>query len=222
MVRRDLVRHMPRHWIFDLDNTLYPPAVGIATQCNARIVLFLQQLYGIEPVAARHKQRELIARHGTTLRGVMSSMGVDPAEFLAFEEDLDYSGLQPDAALRDALLDLPGQRIVFTNGSVSYATRLIQLLDLTEAVDGMWGIDSADFTPKPWEEAYRQCFDRYDVEASDAVFFDDLARNLEVPKRLGMHTVWVAPDEAEQQAPLHVDVVASDVLSGLKRLTMEP
>jgi putative hydrolase of the HAD superfamily len=54
-------------------------------------------------------------------------------------------------------------------------------------------IVAAEFHPKPTEEAYERFLRAHGVEATRAAMFEDLARNLEVPHRLGMVTVLVVP-----------------------------
>lgn len=207
---------MPTQWVFDLDNTLYPATTGLLDQGNRGILRFLEQWYAVDTDAARDIQRELCAEHGTTMRGLMLTQGVDPHHFLTFEEALDYSVLQPDPALAAALARLPGRRLVMTNGSRAHAERALQLLGLTALFDGAWGVDSGDFTPKPWPESYDQCFAALAVDPEGAVFVDDLERNLVAPKSLGMTTVHVTTDARPARAPAgHVDHVTRDLAGWL-------
>lgn len=210
---------MAKHWVFDLDNTLYPVATGIAEQCDLLIVQFLQQVYGVDKEQARARQLQLRAEHGTTLRGLMTTRGIAAADFLAFEDELDYSPLQPDPRLIAAIGGLPGRRFVFTNGSAAYARRVLGLLGLDTLVDGVWGIDSGGYVPKPWHESYERCFRGLGIEPMGSVFVDDLARNLEVPKRLGMTTVLVDINAPETRSDStdheHVDVWTRDIAEWL-------
>ncbi|WP_052591425.1 hypothetical protein [Luteipulveratus mongoliensis] len=76
-------------WIFDLDNTLYPPSAGLVDQMNDRIRQFISNLFDVDEAGAREVQARLCAEHGTTLRGLMDTRSVDPLDFLAFEQDID-------------------------------------------------------------------------------------------------------------------------------------
>jgi putative hydrolase of the HAD superfamily len=40
-------------WVFDLDNTLYPPDSGIWPKIDERITLYLIELFGIDGLSAR-------------------------------------------------------------------------------------------------------------------------------------------------------------------------
>ena len=55
-------------WVFDLDNTLYPPDSGIWPKIDERITLFLIDLFGIDGQSAQALHQHYYLRHGTTLR----------------------------------------------------------------------------------------------------------------------------------------------------------
>lgn len=46
---------------------------------------------------------------------------------------------------------------------------------------------------KPEPEIFRYLLDRFNLEASDVIFFDDSESNCEAAAKLGFRTVWVAP-----------------------------
>jgi putative hydrolase of the HAD superfamily len=119
-------------WVLDLDNTLYPRGTGLGDQINVGIRDYLSGFYGIDEAAARRKQAALIATHGTTLRGLMTLHGVDPADYLAFERRLDYSVLRADAVLTAAIAALPGRKFVYTNASAYHAEKALDRLDGTK------------------------------------------------------------------------------------------
>ncbi len=87
-------------WVFDLDNTLYPPDSGLWSKIDERITLFLVDLFGLDGQSARALHQHYYLRHGTTLRGLVED-NVDEAEqFLEFVHDIDRSALQPNPASR--------------------------------------------------------------------------------------------------------------------------
>ena len=50
------------HWVFDLDNTLYPPAERLFDQIEVKMTDYMVQLLGIEPTAANElRQQQLLA-----------------------------------------------------------------------------------------------------------------------------------------------------------------
>jgi putative hydrolase of the HAD superfamily len=194
-------------WVLDLDDTLYPPSTGLYGQIGVGIRAYLTAFFGVDEAGARRKQAELIAGHGTTLRGLMNLHDVDPADYLSFEHHLDYSVLRPDARLAEAIAALPGRKFVFTNGSAYHVEQALPRLGLSNHFDGYFDILAAGLTPKPFPESYQRFIDRFAIDPSRAAFFDDLAVNLAVPEERGMATVLVGGEPAPGTA--QYEVIAS-------------
>src|SRR5271154_3905837 len=86
-------------WVFDLDNTLYPPDSGIWPKIDERISLFLMELFGLDGQSARALHKHYYLQHGTTLRGLVEE-NIDVAErYLEFVHDIDRSELKPNPVL---------------------------------------------------------------------------------------------------------------------------
>ena len=188
-------------WVFDLDNTLYPPDSGIWRLINERITLFLVDLFGLDGQSARALHRHYYLRHGTTLRGLIEE-NIDAAErFLEFVHDIDRSALRPDPVLAREVARLNGRKLIFTNGSRDHALLTTRQLGLDGLFEDAFDIVAAQLTPKPAEAAYRAFCDRYDVDPRRAAMFEDVAKNLAVPRALGMKTVLVTarPGQADHR-----------------------
>ena len=67
-------------FIFDLDNTLYPPEVSLWRIVDARIERYVQEKLGVAPGEASHIRKSFLKEFGTTLRGLMHYHGVPPVE----------------------------------------------------------------------------------------------------------------------------------------------
>jgi len=208
-------------WIFDLDNTLYPFGSALWPQIDQRITLFLAQMFGIDGISSRALQKYYYERYGTTLCGLMSEYGIDPAPFLDFAHDIDRSSLAPHPALSAAIGALPGRKLIMTNGSVGHAERTIEQLGIGAHFDGIFDIVAAEFTPKPDEAAYRRFFARHGVDPARSAMFEDLVKNLAVPHASGMTTVLIVPPdpaadprepwERRQHMDGHIDWVTDDI-----------
>src|SRR3569623_99245 len=94
-------------WIFDLDNTLYPPECDLFALIDDRMQAFVQRSIGLGPVEARALQKRYYHEHGATLAGLMANHGVDPREFLDEVLEISLDKLMRDDALRDALRGCP-------------------------------------------------------------------------------------------------------------------
>ena len=186
-------------WVLDLDNTLYPAGSALAAQVTAGILSGIAEVYGVDVAGARLIQAELIAGHGTSLRGMMTTRNIDPHDFLSFERRIDYSVLAPDPALAAALSALPGRRYVYTNGSAFHAEQALRQLGLIACFDGVFDILAGDLIPKPYAESLDAFLASFAIDPARAAMFDDLEVNLTEPHERGMTTVWVSAGTPYEQ-----------------------
>lgn len=184
-------------WVFDLDNTLYPHHSNLFSQIDVKMTAYVSQLLNLSRDDARKLQKDLYLEYGTTLNGLMERHGIDPDDFLEKVHDIDYSWLVPDPALGDAIKALPGRKFIFTNGDRAHAERTARQLGILDHFDDIFDIVAAGLTPKPARATYDRFVDLHRVVGPNAVMFEDLARNLTVPKALGMTTVLIVPNNFE-------------------------
>jgi putative hydrolase of the HAD superfamily len=97
----------------------------------------------------------------------------------------------PNPALATALERLPGRRLVFTNGTVAHATRVLNQIGVHDHVEDIFDIVHADFIPKPKRETFERFVVKHGIEPKRAAMFEDLDRNLAPAYDLGMTTVLV-------------------------------
>lgn len=191
------MRHSFSHvrvWVFDLDNTLYLPEVRLFDQIQVKMTDYVVRNLGVTPERADHLRDHYWRNYGTTLAGLMAEHGVDPLPYLADVHDIDFSGLKPDPDLAAAVANLPGRRIVFTNGSQPYARQVLAARGLTEVFDAVYGVEHAGFLPKPEQAAFEAVFALDGLNPELAAMFEDDPRNLAAPHAMGMRTVLVGPD----------------------------
>lgn len=182
------------YWVFDLDNTLYPPGARLFDQIEQRMTRYVMDALGVGRDRADHLRRHYWATYGTTLAGLMREHDVDPSPYLTDVHEIDLSVLSPDPMLAAAIRALPGRKIVYTNGSAPYAERVAAARGLEGCFDAIYGVEHASFKPKPEPEAFAEVFATDGVVPDQAAMFEDDLRNLVAPHAMGMHTVHVAPD----------------------------
>lgn len=218
-------------WVFDLDNTLYPFHSKLWPQIDLRITLYICNLFGLDGLSARALQKHYYYRYGTTLNGLMAENGIDPYPYLDFAHDIDLSTLAPDPALVRAIENLPGRKLIFTSGSARHAANVTGRLGFENHFEAVFDIIDAAFVPKPDASTYERFVTRHAINPKRAVMFEDIAKNLVVPDRMGMRTVLVLPEshdpyreshEQYAQAESHIHHQTTDLSKFLHDLCKSP
>ena len=217
-----------REWVFDLDNTLYPRHTDLFSQIDVKMTDYVRDLLQLPREEARALQKKYYREHGTTLAGLMANHGIDANDFLEKVHDIDYSWVDPDPALGAAIAALPGRKFIFTNGDTRHAENTARALGVLEHFDDVFDIVAADLVPKPAASTYDKFVGLHRIDAARAAMFEDLPRNLTVPKRLGMRTVLIVPHniagaafadwESEGRDDPDIDHVTDDLVAFLCRL----
>ncbi|WP_317057608.1 pyrimidine 5'-nucleotidase [Roseovarius rhodophyticola] len=202
-------------WVFDLDNTLYPPSVRLFDQIEVRMTQYVMTELGVDRAEADRLRNLYWHLHGTTLAGLMREHDLDPLPYLEDVHDINFDALEADVDLAARIRDLPGRKIVYTNGCAPYAARVVEARGLSGLFDAIYGVEHADFNPKPDRKAFDKVFAQDGLEPTRAAMFEDEARNLAEPHAMGLRTVHVAPEPQELD---HVHHHTDDLSEFLARL----
>jgi putative hydrolase of the HAD superfamily len=128
------------------------------------------------------------------MSGLMTLHGMDPKEFLDYVHDIELKTLHPNPKLNKALSKLSGRKIIYTNGTVDHAERILNKLTIRHHFEEIFDIIGSNYIPKPFPEPYSMLVKNYKIKTSRAVMVEDLVRNLLPAAALGITTVWVRPD----------------------------
>lgn len=180
-------------WIFDLDNTLYPPSVRLFDQIEDKMTRYMMRTLGVDQSRAQHLRAHYWERFGTTLSGLMHEHDIDPDPFLEEVHDISFEALPSDPDLRAKIQQLPGRRIIYTNGTAPYAQQVLKGRQLDGLFDAVYGIEHAGYQPKPARNAFETIFAKDGLDPQKAAMFEDDPRNLKAPHDMGLCTVHVAP-----------------------------
>ena len=200
-----MVAHLFDHvafWVFDLDNTLYPPQARLFDQIEVRMTDWVMEALKVDRAEADRLRSHYWRTYGTTLAGLMAEHGVDPGPYLTHVHEIDLGHLEADLTLAQRIRRLPGRKIVYTNGSAPYAERVLAARGLDGLFDAVYGVEHAGFRPKPERAAFETIFAADGLDAARGAMFEDDARNLAAPHAMGMRTVHVAP-EPEDHPHVH-------------------
>lgn len=180
-----------KNWVFDLDNTLYSPEEDIFSQIDKRMTEFIISKFNVNEEEAFNIQKKYFLEYGTTLSGLMKRENIDPDEFLEFVHDINLEILKPNKELSKIIKNLPGDKFIFTNGSKKHAENVLKQLEMSGIFDDIFDIKDSNFIPKPNINAYLNFIDKTKIEPDVSIMFEDIGRNLEAAKKLGMKTVLI-------------------------------
>lgn len=207
-------------WLFDLDNTLYPLESEFMGLIEVKMTDFVQRETGLPREEARALQKRYFLEHGTTLAGLMANHGIEPKRFLDEVHDVSMDRLSPDPALREAIATLPGRRLIFTNGSLGHAERVLGHLNLHDLFDDLFAIETADYLPKPALATFDKITKLHAIRPPQAAFFEDSEKNLVPAARLGMTTILVGPHAAASTSE-HVHFRTNDLAGFLSSARLQ-
>ena len=209
----DAFKHVDR-WVFDLDNTLYPPQARLFDQIERLMAEYVMRELNVSEDEAQRLRRKYWTEHGTSLAGLMRVHNIDPEPYLHEVHQLDLSHLEPAPELRTAISALPGRKIIYTNGSRAHGEKVSAARGLDGVFDAIYGVEDANYAPKPDLAAFQKVFEADGIKTTQAAMFEDDIRNLEIPHKMGMKTVLVGPP---QQAP-HIHHQTEDLTAFLTQL----
>jgi putative hydrolase of the HAD superfamily len=202
-------------WVFDLDHTLYPPSARLFDLIEVRMTDFVMNALRVDRGEADRLRKHYWATYGTTLAGLMREHDVDPGPYLTEVHDIPLDRLEHDPGLAVHIKALPGRRIVYTNGCAPYAERVLEARGLSGLFDAVYGVEHADFLPKPEAAAFQRVFEADGLQPERSAMFEDDARNLVAPHGMGMRTVHVSPNAETAE---HIHFQTDDLRSFLGRL----
>ncbi|CAA6656805.1 unnamed protein product [Spirodela intermedia] len=201
--------------LFDLDDTLYPLSLGIATACRDNIRDYMIERLGIDETKVPDLCFLLYKHYGTTMAGLRAiGYEFDYDDYHRFVHGrLPYDSLKRDPVLRTLLQSLPIRKVstlldlhdgiicfetVNPPASPSPSYDPINPANIFDIVEHLSRPDSgADHLPetpilcKPSEDAMEQALKIAGINPRTAMFFDDSARNILAGKRIGLHTVLI-------------------------------
>ena len=184
-----------RHWVFDLDNTLYPNTTNLFSKIDVLMCKFIEDNLRVSSEEALSIKDTYFHEHGTTLNGLIKNHKINAEEFLEFVHNIDYSLLQKDLDLANEIKKLPGEKIIFTNGTKKHAQKVMKQLGIENNFEKIFDIIDAEFIPKPEIVPYKKMISIFEIDTKNSIFIEDIAKNLLPAHELGMKTAWVENED---------------------------
>jgi len=178
--------------VIDLDNTLYSADSGVFARMDKRMTAFVAKELDVDATEANRLRVKYWQEYGTTLRGMMLHHGMEPEAFLHDVHDIDaHEILGRDDALDAALNQLPGRKVIHTNGIREHAERILNALGIAHHFAAIYDIRFNNYIPKPCKETLARLIQAEGFKPERTLVVDDMADNLSEAKALGCKTVWI-------------------------------
>ncbi len=183
----------PKLWLIDMDDTLYSASAGMFHDIHVLMDAYIVRTLGLSAENANDLRKAYWRRYGVTYYGLWLHHGIDPHDFLTQTHKVDTSSIHTQGKMREAVMSLPGQKILFTNAPESFAHQVLQRLHLNDCFTDQYMAESMkvfnQWRPKPSAQMLRKVLTSHRVKPSQACLIDDNLDNLRVAKSIGMQTV---------------------------------
>ncbi len=203
---------MTKIWIFDLDDTLHNASAQIFPVMNRAMTQYIMDHLDLDEHEAHSLRQHYWRIYGATLKGLVRHHNTDPYHFLEETHQLEnlHDMVIQVERLRHMLNKLEGRKFIFTNAPRSYALRILDILDIEDAFELVFSVESSKFHAKPSVRGFQSLLKTINAKASDCIMLEDSLPALRTAKRLGMKTIWVSK---ELRKPSFVNYRISSVLA---------
>ena len=184
-----------KNFIFDCDGVLYRDLDSVFGQVSRRMTEYIAKKLNLDLKKAKELQTNYFHKYNTSLNGLMIHHDINPSEFLKYVHEINLDFMEKDLVLRKELLKLNAKKFVFTNGSHEHIVNITRHLGIYDLLDGAFDITDCNYIPKPAIEPYKTLINKFNIKPEETVFIEDIAKNLEPAKKLGMKTVWLINNE---------------------------
>lgn len=181
-----------RNFVFDLDETLYPPKVPIMKIVGEKINDYMHKFLHFEWQEIANLRTFYKSHYGTTLYGLIKEFNINPDEFLHYVHNINYKDiLKQDKELSDKLSQIKGDLFIYTNASKSHATNVLKHLGLIDHFKHIISIEDTDYIPKPTAQGFKKFIEKTGINCSESILIDNSYINLQTAKNSHMRTALV-------------------------------
>ena len=184
-----------KNFIFDCDGVLYQDLESVFGQVSKKMTEYISKNLNLDLEKAKELQTNYFHKYNTSLNGLMIHHNVNPEEFLKYVHEINLDFMKKDLVLREELIKLDCKKFIFTNGSHEHVKNITKHLGIDDLFDGVFDITDCKLIPKPSLEPYKKLVKKFDIIPEETIFIEDIAKNLEPAKKLGMKTIWLINDE---------------------------
>ena len=184
-----------KNLLLDLDGTVYQDLKSVFGQVSKLMTKYISEKLNIDLKKAKELQTNYFYKYNTSLNGLMIHHDIPPKEFLKYVHDIDLSFMKKDLVLRKELENLNMRKLIFTNGSIDHAKNVLSHLGIDDLFENIFDITDAEYQPKPEPKAFDLMTKKFDLDPSETIYVEDIAKNLSIGKERGCTTVWLINNE---------------------------
>ena len=184
-----------KNLLLDLDGTVYQDLESVFGQVSKLMTKYISEKLNVDLKKAKELQTNYFYKYNTSLNGLMIHHDIPPKEFLKYVHDIDLSFMKKDLVLRKELENLNMRKLIFTNGSTDHAKNVLSHLGIDDLFENIFDITDAEYQPKPEPKAFDLMTKKFDLEPSETIYVEDIAKNLSIGKKRGCTTVWLINNE---------------------------
>ena len=184
-----------KNLLLDLDGTVYQDLESVFGQVSKLMTKYISEKLNIDLKKAKELQTNYFYKYNTSLNGLMIHHDIPPKEFLKYVHDIDLSFMKKDVVLRAELEKLDMRKLIFTNGSTDHAKNVLSHLGIDDLFENIFDITDAEYQPKPEPKAFDLMTKKFDLDPSETIYVEDIAKNLSIGKKRGCTTVWLINNE---------------------------
>ena len=181
--------------LLDLDGTVYQDLESVFGQVSKLMTKYISEKLSVDLKKAKELQTNYFYKYNTSLNGLMIHHDIPPKEFLKYVHDIDLSFMKKDLVLREELENLNMRKLIFTNGSIDHAKNVLSHLGIDDLFENIFDITDAEYQPKPEPKAFDLMTKKFNLDPSETIYVEDIAKNLSIGKERGCTTVWLINNE---------------------------
>ena len=181
--------------LFDCDGVLYADLEGVFGQVSKKMTQYISNKLNVDLKEAKELQTNYFHKYNTSLNGLMIHHDIPPREFLDYVHDINLDFLEKDTDLRKELETINLNKFVFTNGSKEHVKNITSQLGIDDQFDGIFDIVDAEYSPKPEPKAFDLMIEKFQIDPTETLYIEDIAKNLSIGKKRGATTVWLINNE---------------------------
>ena len=178
-----------KNLLLDLDGTVYQDLESVFGQVSKLMTKYISEKLNVDLKKAKELQTNYFYKYNTSLNGLMIHHDIPPKEFLKYVHDIDLSFMKKDLVLREELENLDMRKLIFTNGSTDHAKNVLSHLGIDDLFENIFDITDAEYQPKPEPKAFDLMTEKFDLDPSETIYIEDIAKNLSIGKERGCTTV---------------------------------